>query len=128
MTKFHFTLAAAAALLTAAGISAPAFAQTSPSNNLATLDAPTLSSTLRKIDLQAEPIQQSQELTAPDSQPTYLNEPAVDTAPPQNAGAATEAPAATTATTADATQPQSARRLCKKFSAAIAMVIDVPCE
>lgn len=130
MTKFYVTLAAAAALLAMPAMSASASAQslTASDTNLATLEAPSLSSTLRKIDLQAEPIQQSQEIITQDNQPADQPDAQPDSSAPHNADTTVEVPATDSATTAGAAEPRTAKRLCKKFSAAIAMVIDVPCE
>lgn len=102
---------------------------------VATLDNPVESVTVRKIDLQAEPIQQSEGASEPESQIEGPPEGQSETQPTDQSDAVPEtpdttggAPAATSEITADAAEPKTAKRICRKFSAAIAMVIEVPCE
>lgn len=127
MTKFHITLAAVAALIALPAASSFAVADTvaAADSAIATLNTPVESSSARKIDLQAEPIEQAGQLSAPD-QPAEPSAAAPETADPAAVDAAAEPPAATQ--DAAPTEPQTAKRICRKFSAAIAMVIEVPCE
>lgn len=128
MTKFHITLAAIAALIALPAASSFAVADTvaAGTSTIATLDTPAESSTARKIDLQAEPIEQAGQLSEPESQPAEPTGAAPETTAPAAVDAAAEPPAATQ--DAAPTEPQTAKRICRKFSAAIAMVIEVPCE
>ena len=132
MTKFHVTLAALAAFLTLAEASTSAFADTNSggvaaADHFAAREATVEAGTMRKIDLQAEPIEQIGQITEPENQPTDHIEAAPEAAAPDTVDAAANAAAAPSAATS-AAEPQTARRICRKFSAAIAMVIEVPCE
>lgn len=132
MTKLSMTIAAVAALLVLPAANTAAFANsemagvTAASDSLAALDTPVESSTARKIDLQAEPIEQTGQVTEPETQPA--EEPGAEpvTAAPETTDAAVGSPAEISEPII--AEPQTAKRICRKFSAAIAMVIEVPCE
>lgn len=150
MTKIYMTLAAFVALLTlsAAATSAradgdcphekAAAAKAAAKTRVAALDAPTDSSAARKIELRTEPIEQTGQVTEPEVQPADQSTAAPEAAAPDSGDtasgdtasgdAAIEEPAATGETAAGSAAPQTAKRICRKFSAAIAMVIEVPCE
>lgn len=115
--KFHSTLAAAAALIAASSLSSNAEAgATRAATNIAetkvaVLDAPASTDAIRTIDLKPEPIEQPADQAA---------------APP--ADPAVDAPAARNDTTANSATPAETKRICRKFSAVIAEIIEVPCE
>lgn len=114
--KINLSLVAVAALIAAPSLSSNAEAGTAfavpkaADTKVAVLDTPAVES-IRTIDLKTEPI-----------------EPPADQAVAAPADAAVETPAARNETTANAGTPTETKRICRKFSAAIAEIIEVPCE
>lgn len=147
MTKLHTALAAFAAVLVLPSVSSVAFADNNPQTVQLSARAPresamTTSPTIaldetggtgrdvpaegnatRKIDLEVEPIAQSVDSPPADKsaeeQPTTATEQFV----PQP-----DAPSAISDAGSNDEVPVTASRICRKFSAAIAMIIEVPCE
>ncbi len=130
--KFHLILATAAALLAATSLTSTVSAgddrvdantaassageragdnSNSNDSSVAALDARPARETARTIDLKIEPIEQ----------------PAIQPAP-EAASATIEDAKESHDTAAVANAPTESKRVCRKFSAAIATVIEVPCE
>lgn len=149
MTKIHISLAAFAAVLVLPSVSSLAFADSNPQNIQLSArasresalpaspimasdetggtasDAPAEGNAARKVDLEVEPIQQPAAGDTSADDATAELPPAAATqqvAPePEPRSSASEA-------NSNDETPVTASRICRKFSAAIAMVIEVPCE
>lgn len=131
MPKIYLAVAVIAALITEPAAFAPAFADAhTPSSNLAALDRAAEATTARKVDLQVEPIQQPAEAAQSEQLPEQLPaaQPEMDPTPPANSVDAAADAAPESSGPGAASAPVTAKRICRKFSAAIAMVIEVPCE
>lgn len=139
MRNFYVTLAAVAALLAMPAASAPAFAEadcpiakaaaaaTTARTDVAALAAPAETDSVRQVDLQVEPIQPPEDAAQPSNQPE--DQPDDQSAAPSDSTDASAEPTAESSGAAAVTdEPVTAKRICRKFSAAIAMVIEVPCE
>lgn len=146
--RFHTAFAALAALLVLPSVSSAAFADDNPQNaqfaartsrdtgrpttptiasdetSGATPYMPAENNTARKVTIEVEPIQQP---AATDTSPDEPNGVPPATATEQIAPDM-EQPSATSDASSNVETPVTASRICRKFSAAIAMVIEVPCE